>query len=133
MIILVFIYHTISLAMMINLEKYKTKTFHNVRPSANFINVKCTNFSLERHFGSFYYVHVTRKKLPKRRSYEKRAHFTLMKLTASEMNELLPSDYYHAYISNNSIWSVLLFQPLILMLSEEKSHVWYSMIRFQIR
>ncbi len=32
------------------------------------------------HFGSFYYVHVTRKKLPKWPSYEKR--FMLMKLTA---------------------------------------------------
>ncbi len=29
----------------------------------------------------FFYVHVTRKKLPKRRSYEKNAQKTLMKLT----------------------------------------------------
>jgi len=47
----------------------------------NFINVKHTNFLYERHFGSLYYVHVTRKKLPKRRSYEKFACLMLMKLT----------------------------------------------------
>jgi len=34
-------------------------------------------------FGSFYNIHVTRKKLPKWRSYEESAHFTLMKLTPS--------------------------------------------------
>ncbi len=37
----------------------------------------CTNVC----FGSFYYVLVTRKKLPKWRSYEKSARFALMKLT----------------------------------------------------
>jgi len=31
----------------------------------NFINIKRTIFLYECHFGSFYYVHVTRKKLPK--------------------------------------------------------------------
>ncbi len=51
-------------------------------PGVNFINVKPTNFLYKRHFGSFYYVHVTRKKLPKQRSYEKFMHLTLMKLTA---------------------------------------------------
>ncbi len=44
----------------------------------NFINVKGTNFS---YAISFFYVHVTRKKLPKRRSCKKRARVTLMKLT----------------------------------------------------
>jgi len=38
-------------------------------------------FRTNIHFGSFYYVHVTRKKLPKWRSYEKCVRFTLMKLT----------------------------------------------------
>jgi len=49
---------------------------------SGFINVKRTNFLYERCFGSFYYVHVTRKKLPKQCSYEKFAPLTLMKLTA---------------------------------------------------
>jgi hypothetical protein len=31
----------------------------------NFVNIKRTNFSYERRFGSFYYIHLTRKKLPK--------------------------------------------------------------------
>jgi len=30
----------------------------------NFINIKRTIFLYKRRFGSFYYVHVTRKKLP---------------------------------------------------------------------
>jgi len=47
----------------------------------NFINVKRTNFSYEHRFGSFYYVHVTRKKLPIQHSYKKFAHLMLMKLT----------------------------------------------------
>jgi len=48
----------------------------------NVINVKNINFLYECHFGSFYYIHVTRKKLPKQRLYEKFARLTLMKLTA---------------------------------------------------
>jgi len=35
----------------------------------------------ERHFSSFFYVHVTREKLPKHHSYEKYACKMLMKLT----------------------------------------------------
>ncbi len=31
-----------------------------------------TNFLYEHRFGSFFYVHVTRKKLPKQHSYETR-------------------------------------------------------------
>jgi len=53
---------------------------------ADFINVKRTNFLYERRFGSFYYVHVIRRKLPKQRSYEKFARLTLMKLTAGQQN-----------------------------------------------
>ncbi len=36
---------------------------------------------------SFFYVHVTRKKLPKRRSYEKFAGKTLMKLTPGGISQ----------------------------------------------
>jgi len=50
-------------------------------PVANFINVKRSNFSYKRHFCSIYYVHVTRKKLPKWRSYTKCTRLMLMKLT----------------------------------------------------
>jgi len=38
-------------------------------------------FHTNVRFSSFYYVHVTRKKLPKWCLYEKFEHFTLMKLT----------------------------------------------------
>ncbi len=54
------------------LHDVKSNLVRNVRPIVNFINIKRTDFSYERHFGSFYYVHVTRKKLPpKQCSYEK--------------------------------------------------------------
>ncbi len=39
------------------------------------------NFLYEPRFVSFYFVHVTRKKLPKQRSYEKFVRKMLMKLT----------------------------------------------------
>ncbi len=45
--------------------------------------ILCSNFSNEHHFGSFFYVHVTREKLPKQRLYEKFARKMLMKLTTS--------------------------------------------------
>ncbi len=38
-------------------------------------------FLYKRNFGSFLYVHVTREKLPKQRSYEKFLQKLLMKLT----------------------------------------------------
>jgi len=43
--------------LCVNWALAKKKSFVGV----NFINVKCTNFSYKRCFGSFYYVHVTRK------------------------------------------------------------------------
>jgi len=54
--------------------------FHKWRSVVNFINIKLWIFRTNVRFGTFYYVHVTRKKLLKWCSYEKRVHFTLMKL-----------------------------------------------------
>jgi len=54
---------------------------HFSKPVVNLINILRTNFSYEHHFGSFFYVLVTREKLPKQRSYKKCAHKILMKLT----------------------------------------------------
>jgi len=53
-----------------------------LRPAVNFINILCTNFLYERHFGSFYYVHVTKKKAAEWHSHKKCGCLTLMKLTA---------------------------------------------------
>jgi len=47
----------------------------------NFINILHTNFSYKHCFGSFFYVHITREKLLKQRSYEKFVRKMLMKLT----------------------------------------------------
>jgi len=60
-----------------------TLTLHTLRrtPVVNFINILHTNFLYERRFSSFFYVHVTREKLPKRHSYKKFARKMLMKLT----------------------------------------------------
>jgi hypothetical protein len=80
------------------------------RPGVNFINVKCTNFLYERRFGSFYYVHVTRKKLPKQRSYKKFACLRLMKLTAVFAIECLLSvsriwiNFFKILLSWFGIW-----------------------------
>ncbi len=52
----------------------------------NFINILRTNFSYQRRFGSFFYKHVTREKLPKQRSYEKSARKMLLKLTPWRRN-----------------------------------------------
>jgi len=50
-------------------------------PGVNFINILRSNFLYKHCFGSFFYVHVTREKLLKQRSYEKFIHKMLMKLT----------------------------------------------------
>jgi len=42
-------------------------------------------FSYKRRFGSFFYVHVTREKLPKQRSYKKFVRKMLMKLTIGKL------------------------------------------------
>ena len=57
-------------------------------PVVNCINVKCTNYSYERCFGSFYYVRVTREKPLERRWYEKRAQLSLMKLTPGCVSDI---------------------------------------------
>jgi len=50
----------------------------------NFINILRTNFSHERWCGSFFYVHVTREKLPKQCLYKKFVSKMFMKLTKGE-------------------------------------------------
>ncbi len=50
-------------------------------PGVNFINVESKKKLYDRHFGSFYYIHVTGEKLPKQYSYKKFVLLTLMKLT----------------------------------------------------
>jgi len=47
-------------------------TQKDLKSAVNFINIQRTNFSHERWFGSFFYVHVTREKCPR---------IMLMKLT----------------------------------------------------
>jgi len=50
-------------------------------PVVNFINILPANFTYKSLFCSFFYLHVTREKLQKRRSYKKLVHKMLMKLT----------------------------------------------------
>ncbi len=58
-------------------------------PVINFVNVKRANFSYKCSFSSFYYIHVTRKKLPKQRTYEKFVRKMLMKLTPEYPSKLI--------------------------------------------
>ncbi len=53
------------------------------QPTVNFINIIQVGFCTKRRFGSFFYMHVTRKKLPKQLLYKKPARIMLMKLTPS--------------------------------------------------
>jgi len=57
------------------------------QPMVNFINVLRANFFYKSLFGSFFYLHVTRAKLPKRHSYKKFARKMLMKLTPKRQNK----------------------------------------------
>jgi len=59
--------------------------FQGLTSAVNFINILRTNFLYQRCFGSFFYVHVTREKMPKQLSYQKRMHITLMKLTPEDL------------------------------------------------
>jgi len=54
-----------------------------VRTGFNFIYILCTNFWYEHRFASVLYVHKTREKLPKQRSYKKFVPKMLMILTTS--------------------------------------------------
>ncbi len=74
-------------------------------PGVNFINIKCTNFSYEHRFGTFYYIHVTRKKLPKQCSNEKFAHLTLMKLTPGvNFINILQAAFFYKRVFTTFLW-----------------------------
>ncbi len=80
-------------------------------PVVNFSNVKCTNFSYEHTFRQF----LTRKKLPKRHLYQKRTHFTLMKLTALvNFTNNLWADFWYLWF----MCSFYLFMLCILIFCE---------------
>jgi len=48
-----------------------------IRAGVNFINVKHTPFSHERHFGSFFYAHISRKKATKMTFVQKTRAFNI--------------------------------------------------------
>jgi len=91
---------TSSLPLFLFISNFKFVFFHHpsraLPPVVNFINVKRTNFLYECCFSSFNYVHVTRKKLPKWRSYEKFVRRMLTKLTL-----VLHSPFYFPNFLNN--------------------------------
>ncbi len=58
-----------------------SKLKNNLSWGVNFINILHTNFSYKHCFGSFFYVHVTKEKLPKQCSYKKNVRNMLMKLS----------------------------------------------------
>jgi len=85
----------------------KRTNFYQVSISSTFY---LQFFSYERHFGSFFYVHVTREKLPKQCSYKKHAHIMLMKLTADYCFSFL-NVYYRR---NRKKETILVFNSLEL-------------------
>jgi len=64
----------------------KARSIFRSTPGVNYINILRSNFLYERLFSSFFYVHVTREKLPKQRSYEKFVCKMLMKLTPASQD-----------------------------------------------
>jgi len=64
-----------------NKKKKKQQPHGSAKSGVNFINILRTNVSYECRFHSFFYVHVTREKLPKQRLYKKFVQKMLMKLT----------------------------------------------------
>jgi len=62
-------------------KKAALKTLMKLTLGVNFINILRTNFSYKCCFGSFFYINVTRGKLPKQRLYKKFMSKMLMKLT----------------------------------------------------
>ncbi len=107
-------------------------------PVINFINILRKNFSYERCFGSFFYVHVTRKKLPKQHTYKKFVNKLLMKLTKGSNTVQLTYFYTHLEIKLMSTMSNDTYknkQPwywnclnLILLKNSSKrsSRAWYA-------
>jgi len=57
-------------------------------------------FLYKCHFGSFFYVHVTREKLPKQCSYEKFARKMLMKLSTDRFNSIAYQKFSNALPRN---------------------------------
>jgi len=74
-------------------------------PAVNFINFKRVRFSYERWTRNLY---VTRKKLPKQRSYEKFVHLTLLKFS--------PGGW--------SVFRMLKMRVLISVVDERQSENW---------
>ncbi len=81
-------------------------------PGVNFINILRTNFLYEHSFGSFFssYMYFTCKwkKLPKRRSYEKRVPIKLKKLTAALLT--IATRFYSLF----TIWAFILLSFMSL-------------------
>ncbi len=73
--------------------RWKFSTTKECRPTTKYrVSIRCQfhhHFTYElHHFGSFFYVHVTREKLPKRRLYKKFVHKMLMKLTKGKSGKV---------------------------------------------
>ncbi len=66
-------------------------------PVVNFINILRTNISYECSFGSFFYVYVTREKLPKPHFCKQFVRNMLMKLTL-ECRPLAIVNQFHEII-----------------------------------
>ncbi len=80
------------------------------KPSlVNFINVLRANFTNKSLFGSFFYLHVTREKLLKRRLYITFACKMLMKLTPWEINTIFYWIKYHLLKTCSHLFSFYSF------------------------
>ncbi len=79
--------------LVINISQ--TIFFARWSPGVNFINNKRTNFSYERRFGSFQYVHVTRKKAAETKFVQKICAFNVDEI------DYMPTSNYWLYLFLN--------------------------------
>jgi len=74
-----------SVGMLVSVHMFEYKSsycgqFHQLFTYEYFVQTHC--------FGNFFYIHVTREKLPKRHTYKKIVRKTLMKLTPGHNNDV---------------------------------------------
>ncbi len=93
------------------------------RPLVNFINILHENFMYESLFSSFFYLHVTSKKLPKRCLYKKFEHKMLMKLTPSHSTDSTPE-----HLALQALGKIRFWKRVKLLLFQEWNEVHYIFV-----
>jgi len=83
-----------------------------ISPCVNLTNIIHELFLYKSLFGSFFYLHVTREKLPKKCSYKKFLRKMLMKLTLGEpLDKVADIIFKLKLITSENDLTFLLYRP----------------------